>query len=99
MNKDVVLSRAGEQLEECTILYLRVIDGDARVYFDKEYTRCLTADEMKEAFTKRCIANTNNVYLLAPAAYIINPVGGYASLLFTMYGETVVANSVEYVKP
>ena len=97
MNKDVVLSRAGEELEECIILYMQFIDGDGRVYFDKECTRCLTADEMKEVFTKRCLANVNNAFLLAPIAWATNP-DGSASLLFNMNGETLITNSVEHIK-
>lgn len=58
MNKEVVLSRAGEQLIECTILHISVdADGVNRACFDKEGTRYLTSKELKNAFFSRCVVD------------------------------------------
>lgn len=58
MNKEVILSRAGEQLIECTILHIGVdADGVERACFDKEGTRYLTSEELKNAFFSRCVVD------------------------------------------
>lgn len=99
MNKDVVLSRAGEQLEECIILYSGMSGGVDRAYFDKECTRCLTADEMKDAYLKRCV-----VFVEARSLMILQPYHcryyndfGYATLTVSDTNP-VTLYSAEYVK-
>lgn len=99
MNKDVILSRAGEQLEECTVLYAVQQGNDPyRVYFDKEGTRCLTASELKEAFVKRCIVYVSDKIILVPIAFSING-DGSAAVTFYFGGTQMSAYSAEYVKP
>ena len=64
MNKDVVLSRAGEQLIECTILYPGMSsDGLVRACFDKEGTRYLTYEELKNAYFSRCVVYIEGYYV------------------------------------
>lgn len=100
MNKEVILSRAGEQLEECTVLYLALENSTTpRVYFDKECTRCLTADEMKEAYLKRCVVvfdTPSTLFISEPYSCVFDTNNGFAVLTTEIEGP-FPCYSAEYV--
>lgn len=98
MNKNVVLSRAGEQLIECTILYIGVdADGVERACFDKEGTRYLTSEELKNAFFSRCVVDIGRgTYRIAESFAEL-----YNFSCITISNGSVSTNiySAEYVDP
>lgn len=104
MNKDVILSRAGDQLIECEVLYIGdlVVNDKTRrglVYLDKERTRRATAAEMKEAFLKRCVlvSEDEDASTYTPIMYYLSKNTGDAFFWVKMSDTYVALISAESV--
>jgi hypothetical protein len=103
MTKDVILSRAGEHLVECTILYMYP-DEDLvnRLYFDMECTKCLTREEMIDAYLKRCVITDGrqpNEISAYGIPMMLEDHNSYAGMYGVADRASFTMFSSEYVKP